>query len=90
MPKSSPARLKAQAKYDKKPEVKKARAARNNARRKMIAAGKAHKGDGKDVMHKNGSATMASNSMSNLMMGTKAQNRSFPRTSGAKKKNPRD
>jgi hypothetical protein len=53
----------------------------------MIKAGKAHKGDGKDVMHKNGNALI--DKMSNFKMGTKRQNRSYARTRGAHKKNPR-
>jgi len=86
--KNTPARQKAQAKYNAKPEQKKRRAMRNAARRKMIAAGKARKGDGKDVAHKNGNPH--SNNMSNLAVQSKKQNRSYPRTRSAGKKNPRD
>ena len=82
------ARRRAQAKYNSKPEQKKRRAKRNAARRKMIRAGKARKGDGKDVAHKNGNPNK--NSMSNLAMQTKKQNRSFPRTKKGHKRNPRD
>lgn len=71
------ARQKAQAKYNSKPEQKKRRAARNAARRKMIAAGKARKGDGKDVAHKNNNPK--DNRASNLAIQSKAKNRSFPR-----------
>ena len=39
------------AKYTSKPEVKKKRAAQNAARRAMMRAGKAHKGDGKELDH---------------------------------------
>ena len=82
------ARQRAQAKYNAKPEQKKRRAQRNAARRKMIAAGKARKGDGKDVAHKNGNPH--DNRASNLTVQSKKKNRSFPRTKTAGKKNPRD
>jgi hypothetical protein len=85
--KNTPARQRAQKKYNAKPMQKKKRASRNKARRMMIKAGKAHKGDGKDVMHKNGNALI--DKMSNFKMGTKRQNRSYARTRGAHKKNPR-
>lgn len=85
--KNTPARQRAQAKYNSKPEQLKKRASRNKARRAMIRAGKAHKGDGKDVMHKNGNAL--DDKMSNYKMGSKRQNRSYARTKGAHKKNPR-
>lgn len=82
------ARQRAQAKYNSKPEQKKRRASRNAARREMIKAGKARKGDGKDVGHANGNPR--DNSRSNLRIETKKQNRSFRRTSGGHKRNPRD
>ena len=85
---NTPARQRAQAKYNAKPEQKKRRAMRNAARRKMIKAGKAHKGDGKDVAHKNGNPHV--NKMSNLAIQSKKQNRSYPRTRSAGKKNPKD
>ena len=81
------ARQKAQAKYNSKPEQVKRRMARNRARYAMIKAGKAHKGDGKDVAHKNGNPH--DNKKSNLTMQTKHQNRSYARTKGGHKKNPR-
>lgn len=85
---NTPARQRAQKKYNAKPEQKKRRAARNAARRKMIAAGKARKGDGKDVAHKNGNPR--DNAMSNLLLQSKGANRSYARTKKAKKKNPKD
>jgi len=85
--KNTKARQRAQKKYNAKPEQKKRRAARNKARRAMIRAGKAHKGDGRDVMHKNGNPL--DNKKSNWKMGSKRQNRSYKRTRGAHKKNPR-
>jgi len=81
------ARQLAQAKYNSKPEQVERRTARNAARREMIAAGKAHKGDGKDVDHKNGNPK--DNSPSNLKLKTKHENRSYARTAGAHKKNPK-
>jgi hypothetical protein len=40
--------------FHSKPDEKKRRAGRNAARKKMAAAGKVKKGDGKDVHHKDG------------------------------------
>ena len=59
-------------------------AARKKARRKLEAAGKVKKGDGKDVDHKDGNPR--NNKRSNLRVQTKAKNRSVARTSGNKKK----
>lgn len=81
-------RAEAQRKYNSKPEQIKRRASRNKARRQMIKAGKAHKGDGKDVGHRDGNPMH--DTMSNYKMQTKRSNRSYPRTRGAHKKNPRD
>ena len=53
---------------------KKRRAARNAARRKMEAAGKVRKGDGKDVDHKD--RNPHNNSSSNLRVQSKSENRS--------------
>jgi hypothetical protein len=78
------ARRRAQAKYNSKPEQKKRRAKRNAARRKMIAAGKARKGDGKDVAHLDNNPH--NNSAKNLRIQSKAKNRSFKRTSTARRK----
>jgi hypothetical protein len=57
---------------------------RNAARRKMIAAGKVRKGDGKDVAHKNNNPK--DNSSGNLAVQSKAKNRSFPRNKKAGRK----
>lgn len=72
-------RQKAQAKYNSKPEQVKNRTSRNRARREMIKAGKAHKGDGKDVGHKN--SNPRDNDPKNLRMESKSSNRSFKRKS---------
>ena len=82
--KNTKARQKAQKKYNAKPEQKKRRAARNAARRKMVKAGKARKGDGKDVAHRDNNPK--NNSRSNLSMQSKKKNRSFARTKNAKRK----
>ena len=73
-----------QAKFQKKPSEVKKRVARNAARRKMIKAGKARVGDGKDVDHKKGIG--AGNGFSNLRVQSKRANRSFRRTSTSKVK----
>lgn len=81
--KNTLARQRAQAKYNSKPVQVKRRTARNAARRKMIAAGKAHKGDGKDVAHLNNNPKI--NKSSNLQMQSKAKNRSFKRNKKAQR-----
>lgn len=73
--------------YHAKPEQKRKRASRNAARAKMIKAGKAAKGDGKDVAHVNGNALV--NSMSNLRMESPKKNRSYARTKSARKVDPK-
>lgn len=60
--------------YHAKPEQKKERASRNNARREFEREGKVHKGDGKDVDHKNSRPT--DNSPSNLRVRSRHANRS--------------
>lgn len=82
--KNTPARQRAQAKYNAKPEQKKRRAQRNAARRKMEKAGKVRKGDGKDVAHKDNNT--ANNSYSNLAVQSKSKNRSFARNKNAGRK----
>lgn len=52
-------------------------ASRKRARRKMEKAGKARKGDGKDVHHKNGNPK--DNRRGNLKAVSKSSNRSFSR-----------
>lgn len=72
------------ANYHAKPAQKKRRAARNTARRRMEKAGKVRKGDGKDIDHKNGNPR--DNKRSNLKVKSKSANRSYARTSTARKK----
>ena len=65
------------ANYHKRPKQKKRRAQRNSARSKMVKAGRARKGDGKDVDHKN--RNTADNRSKNLRVVSKSKNRSFSR-----------
>lgn len=85
---NTPARQRAQKKYNAKPEQKKKRASRNKARREMIKAGRAKKGDGKDVAHKDGNAL--NDKMDNYLLQSKSKNRSYPRNKDASKKNKGD
>lgn len=63
--------------YHAKPEQKKKRASRNAARALMIKAGKARKGDGKDVDHKDRNAN--NNSIKNLRVVSQKKNRGWRR-----------
>ena len=72
--------------YQGTPEQIHNRSERNQARAAMVKAGKAHKGDGKDVDHKQPLIKGGSNAASNLRVQSKTQNRSFPRTKSAKMK----
>lgn len=74
------------ANYQGKPEQVANRSERNAARREMVKAGKAHKGDGKDVDHKKPMAKGGSNAKSNLRVTSQHANRSFARTKSAKMK----
>lgn len=82
------ARQAAQKRYNAKPEQVKRRTARNKARRQMIKEGKAHKGDGKDVGHRNGNPL--DDRRNNFLMQSQKSNRSFARTKSAGKKNKED
>ena len=73
MPKTSEAQLRAQAKYQSSPEQVKLRMARNRARYARLKDGKVHKGDGKDVDHKN--MNPMDNSKGNLRVQPKSVNR---------------
>ena len=66
--------------YQGKPEQIKKRAERNAARAKMVKAGKAHKGDGKDVDHIVALDKGGSNK-TGLRRVSKSANRSFDRDS---------
>ncbi len=77
------AHRKAQAKYEESPIEIQKRENRNKARYDLEKEGKAHKGDGKDVEHRNGNAL--DNKPSNWYNGSRHRNRSYPRTKKAHK-----
>ena len=81
----------AQAKYNSKPEQVKRRMARNRARAAMVRAGKAHKGDGRDVGHSDGNPmNTPKKGTKNLRMESKRANRSYRRNPNGSKRNPAD
>ena len=65
--------------YTSKPEVVRKRVEQNKARRLMEKAGKAHKGDGKDVDHKTPLSKGGKTTRSNLRVVSRTTNRSFSR-----------
>ncbi|NBS71196.1 HNH endonuclease [bacterium] len=67
--------------YDGTPAVKKKRAARNKARRLMEREGLVHKGDGKDVDHKQALSKGGTSTRSNLRVKSASSNRSYARKS---------
>lgn len=73
-------------KYAGKTGAKKDRAQRNKARRMMVQAGKAKKGDGKDVGHVQAMSKGGLSKMYNLQMQSKSANRSFSKTKTSKMK----
>lgn len=72
------------ARYQGKPEQIKRRSARNQARRKAIRLGKARKGDGKDVHHRDNNPK--NNGAGNLSVTSVAKNRGYPRDRNNKPK----
>jgi hypothetical protein len=81
MPYKNPADREPYPAYDQKPAVKKKRAARNQARAVMEKAGLVHKGDGKDVDHKQPLSKGGSTNRSNLRVKPASANRSYARKS---------
>ena len=69
--------------YHSSTKQKKNRAARNASRASMIRSGKASKGDGKDVHHRDGNPR--NTKASNLRVTLISKNRSFKRTKNARK-----
>lgn len=68
------------------PARKHQRVERNQARAAAVKAGKAHKGDGKDVDHIKPLSKGGSNKKSNTRVISASKNRSYPRkSSGAMK-----
>jgi 5-methylcytosine-specific restriction endonuclease McrA len=63
------------ADYHSKPEQKKNRALRNNARSAMAKLGKVKKGDGKEVDHKNPLSKGGTNSKRNWKVVSRTANR---------------
>jgi len=70
--------------YQGKPEQIKNRAKRNAARAEMVKAGRAHKGDGKDVDHKQPLSKGGSTSRSNLRVVAVHKNRAYKRNKDRK------
>lgn len=73
-----------QRKYNSSPEQKKRRAERNASRAEMVKAGKAKKGDGKDVDHKDHNTS--NKSKGNLQVISKSKNRAMNQYDKRKKK----
>lgn len=73
-----------QRKYNSSPEQKKRRAERNAARAKLMKEGKVHKGDGKDVDHKNHNTKDMSSK--NLGVLSKSKNRAMNQYDRRKRK----
>ena len=61
------------SRFQSSKKAKKDRASRNKARRQLEREGRVHKGDGKDVDHKN--SNPRSNSRSNLRVVSRSTNR---------------
>lgn len=61
--------------YHSKPLQRKRRSQRNKARRKMVKQGRAKKGDGKDVHHRNHNT--GDNSKRNIRVIKKSKNRAM-------------
>ena len=70
--------------YQGTEKQKKRRAGRNKARRAALRNGTVKKGDNNDIHHKDGNPK--NNSSDNLSVRNKGHNRSFARTSTARKK----
>jgi len=74
-------------KYQSSEEAKKDRASRNSARRSALRSGLVHKGDGKDVDHKNSNPRQ--NGRRNLRVVSRATNRGKTEDS-RRKRSPRN
>jgi hypothetical protein len=72
--------------YDGTPAVKKKRAERNKARAMLEKEGLVHKGDGKDVDHKQALSKGGNTVRSNLRVKSATDNRSYARQSNHKPK----
>ena len=72
--------------YKSKPDQIAKRVERNKARRKLMAEGIVHKGDGKEVDHIKPLSKGGSNKRSNVRVKSAVDNRSYPRTANHKPK----
>lgn len=77
MPKSSAAKLKYMAEYQKKPENVDKRVERNKARREALREGVVQKGDGKEIDHKQMLDRGGSNEKSNRRVVSAPENRAW-------------
>lgn len=75
---------KRQRAYNSKPSSKKDRASRNSARSEAVKAGKARKGDGKDVDHKD--SNPRNNKKGNTQVISASKNRAMNQYDKRKKK----
>lgn len=73
-----------QREYNSKASSKKDRASRNSARSEAVKAGKAHKGDGKDVDHKD--SNPRNNKKGNTQVISASKNRAMNQYDKRKKK----
>ena len=81
MPYKNPEDRASYAKYEQKPEIIKKRTARNKARAMLMKEGLVHKGDGKDVDHKQPLSKGGTTKRNNLTVKSASANRSFKRKS---------
>ena len=84
MPKSSPAKLAYQKKYNARPDIVNRREDNNLARAQMMRAGKVKKGDGKDVAHIRALDSGGSTAPGNLKVESAKKNRGWRKSSGYK------
>lgn len=84
MPKSSPAKLAYQKKYNAQPAQKEAGVERRRVRRQMIADGEVAIGDGKDVAHIKAMDNGGKTTKSNLKVQSASENRGWRKTGGYK------
>ena len=83
MPKSSPAKLAYQKKYNAKPEELAKRIKNNQARAEAMKNGLVHKGDGKDVAHLKPLDQGGGNTPGNTEVETRKKNRGWRKTKGS-------
>lgn len=84
MPKSTKHKLAYQKAYNARPENVNRREANNAARRKALADGRVHKGDGKDIAHKRALDNGGGNSAGNLIVQDASTNRGWRKKSSYK------